>query len=223
MFALLKSSVFRLLAVLLALGVGNAEATHFRHAQISWEVSSGTSVDVKVVWTWRSSALGSATLSYGDGNTGTLDANSGTLIGTYTDLNGESYSIVENSLSHTYSSASTYTASFSSCCRISTLAIGNDTSFLVSAFVDLTGGNTGGPTTLAPPLLQVPQGAFSYTFPVSDPDGDSATCSLITNGSDVPSPPSGLAVSSSCELTIDGSSFSAGSKYAYQVELTESG
>ncbi|MEC7240199.1 MAG: putative Ig domain-containing protein, partial [Myxococcota bacterium] len=37
------------------------------------------------------------------------------------------------------------------------------------------------------------------------------------------SPPSGLAVSSSCELTIDGSSFSAGSKYAYQVELTESG
>lgn len=222
MFALLKSSVFRLLAVLLALGVGNAQASHFRHAQIAWEVTSGTTVEFTITSTWRAGTAGGQ-IYYGDGNYDSFSQSTGTVVYNGTDLNGESYDIIEHTLTHTYASASQYTAYFSSCCRISTLAIGNDTNFYVSADIDLTGGNTGGPTTLAPPLMQIPQGAFSYTFPVSDPDGDSATCSLVTNGSDVPSPPSGLAVSSSCELTFNGSGFSAGAKYAYQVELTESG
>jgi len=85
------------------------------------------------------------------------------------------------------------------------------------------GSNTGGPTTAAPVLMQVPTGGTTYNFPIADPDGHSATCSLVSDGVNVPTPPSGLSVSSACVMTFNPSGYSSGDKFAYQVELTETG
>lgn len=218
----LFKAIFRLFVVLFSFGIGGAQASHFRSGQIAWEMTSGTTVEFTIVSTWRS-GTGGSTLQFGDGVSSAFSPSTGTSLGAFTDVNGEGYEIWENTLTHTYSGTGPYQTYFSSCCRISSLGNGASSDYTVRSTVDMTGGNTGGPTTVAPVLLQVPQSAFTYTFPIADPDGDSATCSLESGGTDVPTPPAGLSVSSSCVLSFDGSSYSSGSKYAYQVKLTESG
>jgi hypothetical protein len=204
---------------------GMASASHFRYGQIAWEQDTGNTVDFTVTTAWRVSPF--VRLQYGDGSFNDFGQASMTSLGTFTDLAGESYTVWRFTTSYTYGTAGPYTASFESCCRISTLANVPNGSFRVETLVDMNGGNSGGPVSAAPILTQMTQGAINtIPLPVADPDGDAVSCRLATfSESYISSQPSAgglpLTVTPSCALEWDTTFTSVGQKYAYQVVIEE--
>src|SRR6185436_16271209 len=82
---------------------------------------------------------------------------------------------------HLYTAAGNYTAFFQSSSRIAGLANGAGASYRVETKVGLMPGNTGGPVSAAPAIIQMQVGGVrTNTFPAVDPDGDVVTCRFAT-------------------------------------------
>ena len=204
---------FRILLGLVALALflvpASALASHYRGGSADWTVTSGNTVQFEIITAWRSptSSGWGQTWFYGDGANGGRVGGNGTNLGTFTDSTGRAYSIYRNTLSHTYSSnTTTYTAYFSSCCRISGIQNASS-SYRVESIVNLGGGNnTSSPAIGSPQMIQMVGGAQnSVQLAVVDPDtGDSTTCTWANSsqaGSGLTAPPSWLSLSSGCLLT----------------------
>jgi MYXO-CTERM domain-containing protein len=182
---------------------------------------------------WRSDYLpvDTTSLIFGDGTTnpGTV----GSIIGSGVDATGNQYTFYSYVVTHTYPAASIYTASFTSCCRLSNLVNAHDDSFLVQAKVDTNGGNIGNPVSFLPAVIQLQVGAVRTHFiPAADPDGTPVTCRFATTAesSITTTPPVAtptniaptLSASTNppgCLLTWNLLGASPGQQYANQVVL----
>ncbi len=225
--------IIPLLVTLCALLFSNvALATHFRYGTIFWKVpdpiNAPNAVKFTVQTAWRQAAPGNTSLDFGDGSPAN-PATLGNLIGSGTDLAGEAYNLYEYTVNHTYPGPGTYVAFFQGCCRISTLVMGADASYRVESTVQLGNGNTSGPVTASPPIVQLQAGApRTYQLPVFDPDGDPVACQLADgvqsgigfnlpqiNGTG-PTP----SVSQACVLSWDVTLASPGQKYVIPILMT---
>ena len=178
--------IIPLLAVLAALFWSRkAEATHFRYGTIAWTVPSPQTAPLAVTFTvttaWRATLVGQTVLNFGD-NTATNPQTIGTSIGIGTDAGGNDYAVTQYTVAHTYASAGTYTVFFQGGQRIVGLINGSNASYRVETKVGLSPGNTSGPISAAPALIQMQVGGVrTYTFPAYDPDGDAVTCRFATS------------------------------------------
>src|SRR3989338_2726124 len=215
------------LCMLLALAAGvfftasDAEATHFRFGHITWKATGTNTAEITVLHAWRRSAAGAliigntppafATLSFGGGSTSSLGL-TGTVI--FVDVANDWY-LAKHVITHTYPNQGPFTASFTSCCRISTLQNGNnDDDFLVTTDIDFRNGNTGSPVSSIPAIVQLPKttagNSLTFPLPTADPDLDSITCRLATTAESLlttaapnaalPLPVQTLSVTSDCKL-----------------------
>lgn len=202
-----------------------AQASHFRYAHNTWRRISGTTVEFTSVQAWRADGLDILCISPGDGSTCTTGPI--TDIGTFTDLNGDAYTIREYSFQHTYPGDGPFTAVSASCCRIGNLVNAGDASEQIETVVNLAAANQGSPVSSIPVVLQMIQGGLnSVPLPITDPDGDPISCRMATFAeSQIPSVASAgansLSVSPSCVLAWDTSATVAGQKYAVQVAIEE--
>ena len=135
-----------------------AHASHFRFAHNTWRRLSGNTVEFTSTQAWRLGAESPLPIDFGDGFS---DIGSSTVIGSFTDLAGEGYTILRYTVQHTYGSDGPFTASMSSCCRISTLVNAADQSERMETVVDLRGGNQGSPVSSLPVILQMVQGGVN--------------------------------------------------------------
>ena len=225
LFSLLQSTL--VVGFLLTALLSSANASHFRHGQLSWKRITGQTVEFTFDTTWRSTFLDNMSINPGDGSsniTGTP-----VNLGTFTDIAGESYTRRRVTVQHTYSSDGPFTAFARSCCRIGSLKNAANAAMRVEAVVDLQNGNSGSPVSSTPPIIQMAQGQTnSIAIPIADPDGDPITCRMATSGeSSIPAVASSggnmLSVSNSCVLNWDLSTAPtvAGDKYAVQVMIPE--
>nr|AYM52573.1 cell surface protein [Aetherobacter rufus] len=241
------SKLKHFLAVLFALSTillasQRAYATHFRYGNITYAIpdpSSPTTVRFTVTVSWNSAyqPVDTTTLSFGDGTTN--PATKGSVIGSGVDATGNSYTTYSYITTHTYPASSIYTASFTSCCRLSNLVNAGDNSFLIQAKVDTNPGNTGNPVSFLPAVLQFQVGGVrSHFIPAADPDGTPVTCRFATTAeSSIATTPPLVALTPSgfgpaptlsasanppgCILTwnLTGSNVAPGKQYANQVVL----
>ncbi|MFS8070835.1 MAG: hypothetical protein ACMG6S_31085, partial [Byssovorax sp.] len=176
--------VLPLLAVLAALFWSrSAEASHFRYGTIAWTVPDPQTAPLAVSFTvtvaWRATSIGTTTLNFGDGANNGLAT--GVAIGAGTDTVGSAYTVQQYTATHLYAAAGVYTAFFQSSARIAGLVNGAGSSYRVETKVGLAPGNTGGPVSAAPAIIQMQVGDVrTYTFPAVDPDGDLVTCRFAT-------------------------------------------
>jgi len=183
------SKLKHFLAVLFALSTvllasQRAYATHFRYGNISYTIPDPSApntvrFEVNVAWNTAYQPVDSTTLSFGDATSNPSTV--GSLIGSGVDATGNSHTFYRYVVSHTYPSAGQYTASFTSCCRLSNLVNAGDNSFLVQARVDTAPGNTGNPISFLPAIIQLQTGGIrSHFIPAADPDGTPVTCRFAT-------------------------------------------
>ncbi|MEZ4297208.1 MAG: MYXO-CTERM sorting domain-containing protein [Polyangiaceae bacterium] len=219
-----------------------AFASHFRYGTINWVVpdpqGAPTTVDFRVTYAVAANAaanLKQLDLNFGDGLTNGLVT--GAVVGTGTDAGGQAYEVLEFSATHTYAMAGSFTAFFQDCCRINELVNGAGLDYRVDTVVSLQPGNTSGPVSASPPLVQLQTGGIrTYTWPVLDPDGDPVTCRLGTQAevgfpSPTPVVPGGgqspvLAdVPNGCQLTWDLTSATVPQRYVVHIvfESTHNG
>jgi MYXO-CTERM domain-containing protein len=183
------SKLKRFLAVLFALSTvllasQRAHATHFRYGNISYTIPDPSApntvrFEVNVAWNTAYQPVDSTSLAFGDGTTNPSTV--GSLIGSGVDATGHSHNFYRYVVSHTYPASGQYTASFTSCCRLSNLVNAGDNSFLVQARVDTAPGNTGNPISFLPAIIQLQTGGVrSHFIPAADPDGTPVTCRFAT-------------------------------------------
>jgi Bacterial TSP3 repeat/Putative metal-binding motif len=177
--------IIPLLAVLAAVFWSrSAEASHFRYGTIAWTVPNPQTAPLTVKFTvtvaWKSTNIGNTTLDFGDGaNNGIA---TGLPIGTGTDTLANAYTVQQYTATHSYAAAGTYIAFFQSSARILSLENGALSSYRVDTKVGIAAGNTGGPVSAAPAILQMQVGNIrTYTFPAYDPDGSAITCRFGTS------------------------------------------
>ena len=188
---LTKACLFFVFMVLFA----TANATHFRYGNISWtrDVTNPNKVTFKVSQAWRTSYFYSGTvpsvgaqissqtvLDFGDGKTSNITL-------TLSSVNtADDWMYGDYTVTHTYANyTSNYTASFSNCCRISTLQNNHDLNFTVSSV--LKGAATPimySPVSTENPIVNMPVGQTyaTTTLPATDPNGYALTYSLTPNG-----------------------------------------
>jgi len=227
----------------------DAEATHFRFGHITWKATGTNTAEITVLHAWRctfffsSSACTSgsivgggvpttATFNFGGGSPATSNL-TGTVI--FNDA-ANGWFLAKYVTTHAYPSQGPFTASFSNCCRISTLQNSNaDDAFLVTTDIDFRNGNKGSPVSSIPPIVQLPKtspGNFvTFSLPTADPDLDSITCRLATTAESslttaapnaaLPLPVQTLSVTSDCKLVWDTSETTFSQLYALQVMLQE--
>lgn len=203
----------------------SAEATHFRFAHNTWRRVSGNTVEFTSTQAWRASSIGTLAIDFGDGSGSGIGAT--TTVGTFTDVAGEAYTILQYTVQHTYPNEGPFTASMNGCCRISSLVNAGDASERIETVVDLRAGNQGSPVSSIPVILQMAQGTTNnVALPTADPDLDPITCRMATaTESLIPTVASAggftLAVSPDCVLSWDTSATVVGQKYAAQVMVEE--
>lgn len=220
-----RASILAAAAVTL-LGIGGfaspAQASHFRFAHNTWARVAGTTVEFTSTQAWRASAVESLPINFGDGISGDGPP---ITIGTFTDLAGEEYTIIQYTVQHTYASEGPFLAFSESCCRIYSLLNASGASERIETIVDLRGGNTGSPVSSIPVIVQMAQGGLNtVALPIADPDGDPLTCRMATSTESlIPSVASAggndLSVSSGCSLSWDTSATTIGDKFAAQVAI----
>lgn len=215
---------------LMLLQPDEAQATHFRYGNITWERVAGNPYQIRfrVTQAWRRSFYGSpgvgATVNTGIFNTGagTVPINL-----TVTSVNlTEDWFYGEYTFVKTYASTTAnYTASFNGCCRISSLSNNADRAYLVSTMVTVGNGNDA-PVSTVPPFISMPVNtvAATYQLPASDPNGDALTFALAPNGSFGASTvqPANLSVSSSGLITFNTTGKSVGQFYNTAIYVTDS-
>jgi hypothetical protein len=221
-----------LFAVVGLLASRTAEASHFRFGTINWKIPDPQNAPLTVQFTvqhgWRASAPDFTDLNFGDGVFN--GAVQGPLIGTGTDASGQAYNLYEYTVTHTYAAAGQYTAFFQSCCRIAGLVNGDQADFRVESIVSLEPGNTGGPVSLAPAIVQMQLGGIrQYTLASFDPDLDLVSCRFATAaetglpaGSEIPAVPNGGAkptLSGACTITWDLTNAVVNQKYVVHIVM----
>ena len=163
-----------------------ALATHFRYGNITWRipdpVNAPRTVEFTVTTAWRDNAINSVSLNFGNGSTATVTQ---TQIGSGLDAKGTIYDVAQGITTHTYSGSQTeFTAFFRGCCRISTLINAADDGFRLETKVSLRSGNTGGPVSGVPVIIQFEIGKVNqFVLPTFDPDADPFTCGFAAAGS----------------------------------------
>jgi hypothetical protein len=198
-------------ALLSTLSVMDANASHFRYGNIIWSRPDASSRVVTFVVTnsYRLSsftgvAVGStvntgSTLLFGDGGTGSIDLQ-------VTSVNSaEDYFIGTYTVTHTYAiGTDNFTASYSGCCRLSTLQNNPDGNFGEQTTVNLASTNLGSPVSTLPPVVSLSTGVSvaAFNVPAIDPDGGVLSYALSTpaefSGGDVNSiQANGLSINSS--------------------------
>lgn len=195
-----KAFLAFLATVFVLVFTSRAEATHFRYGNIRYTIpdpiNAPLTVRFEVVTAWRAGFIGTTTLEFGDGlsNADTQ----GVEIGSGVDTSAapdNAYKVMRYTVTHTYPGHGTYTAFFTSCCRISgpppfgTNVNSGDNSFRVSAVVDLTStpnqmgypGNTGNPVSVVPAIVQFQtNGVRTLQIVAVDPDKTPVTCRFAT-------------------------------------------
>lgn len=191
------------LLVLLAV-LPEANATHFRYGNVTWQQVSGNTIKFKISQGWRRSFFGSPVVgstvntgvfNYGDGG----NANVNIVV---TSVNTtEDWFYGEATLTRTYANPGTYTAFFANCCRISSLTNGPDGNFRVETVVNV-GSSNNSPVSAMPPIVNVPVNTASAQFflNASDPDGHALSYRLSTSSEMGINNPSGLSINSSTGL-----------------------
>lgn len=220
-----------LLFSLLMLQPEEAEASHFRYGNITWERVTGQPYQIRfrVTQAWRRSAFSNpnvnATINTGSINTG---SGSQSILLTVTSINvAEDWFYGEYTFIKTYPSVNTnYTASFGGCCRIGSPLVNNSGgNFLVSSIVTV-GNNNDAPVSTVPPFISLPvnTAAATYQIPAADPNNDAITFSLTPNNSfgSGTSQPSGISITSGGLLTFNTVGKTVGQFYSASVDVTDS-
>jgi hypothetical protein len=197
-----------------------SEASHFRYGHITWTRTPGTrTVTFTVTTAWRYDFTETINLDFGDGTT------SGSAVGTEILYVPNDYRVYQTQITHTYATDGPYTASFYSCCRISTLQNGADDNFWVSSVVCLSNNNLGSPTYTSPVIIEMNSGGNNqFQLVTSEPDGTPITYStsaiqglsyLPTIGSNVAS------VSSAGVISWNTTGSSIGQLYQMKVVMSD--
>lgn len=219
-----------LLISLLMLQPEEAQASHFRYGNITWERVAGQPLQIRfrITQAWRRSAFSGAnvgntvtTSSFNPGSGGFVSINL-----TVTSVNvAEDWFYGEFTYVKTYPANGTYTASFGSCCRIFAPLQNNVSgNFLVNTIVTV-GNNNDAPVSSVPPFVSLPVNttAATYQIPATDPNGDALTYSLVPNGAfgSGTTQPSGVSVSSSGLLTFNTVGKTVGHFYNTAIYVTD--
>src|ERR1051325_2501112 len=224
-------TLLALTAMLGSLLSSTAFASHFRFAQITWRRVSGApdprTVEFTIKEAWRSTAVAPGDLNFSTGDGGFLGTTGFSTVGTFTDLAGEGYTVIQKIVTHVYASDGPFTVTANNCCRISSLINAGDQSETITAIVDLRNGNQGSPVGSVPIILQMTQGIVNIVpLAIPDPDGDPVTCRMATFAeSSIPTVATAggfpLTVSSNCVLNWNTAGTVVGQKYAVQVIAEE--
>jgi hypothetical protein len=173
-----------LLFLLVTFLPNESKATHFRYGNISWTWNNGKTVTFHVTQSWRrtyfpgppnlGSVISATSMDFGDGQSAPINL-------TVTAVNTtEDWVYGEATMTHTYANNGTFTASFTSCCRISTLQNNHDQTFLVESIVDIGNGNSS-PVSSMPPIINVAVNQIDhFQLAASDPDGNVLSYRLAT-------------------------------------------
>jgi hypothetical protein len=224
-----KGFVMMTLLVFMLLFSFKANASHYRYGNISWSrVNSSTrTITVTVTQAWRRSFFG--TINVGSTATGTaLDFGDGT--STNAVITATSVNVTDDwfygsfTVTHTYAGAATsFTLSYSNCCRISTLQNNADGNFSSVSVVNLVAGNTGSPVSSTPPIINLPigQAAAAFNIPATDPDGGPLTFGLATLAQTGATNPAGLAISAAGNATFDTQGKVAGQLWQGAFVITD--
>jgi hypothetical protein len=222
-----------LFLILLCCFFEQANATHFRYGTVAWDRSNGSNtVTFTLNQVWRTSFGWGTTITpgavvqpgsfcFGDGQCANLSL-------TVTSVNTtEDWFSGTATITHTYASAGTYTASFANCCRLSSLQNNFDENYRTEAQVVLNGTDNASPVSTLPPIVYLPPAVANATFqiPALDPDGDPYTYSLSTStqqGGSALSQPSGFSVSASGLATFNTIGKVVGQLYNASVRVTDS-
>ncbi len=191
-----------LLALVFTFSLSEALATHFRYGSMTWTNVSGNTVQFQINQAYRRSFFGApvvgsvvnvGSVNFGDGTFANLNL-------TVTSVNlVEDWFFGTATLVKTYPGVGPYSASFESCCRLSTLANDPDGSYRTETVVNPGVGNNSPVTTIQPIVnLQTGLNPAQFQIPAFDPDGQSLTFSLATTTQKGGGPqPAGLTISPS--------------------------
>jgi hypothetical protein len=229
--------IIPLLAVIMALFWSRAaEASHFRYGTIAWTVPNPQAAPLTVLFTvttgWRTAFLGTTVLTFGDLSAPNA-VTTGATIGTGLDASGQSYTMTQYQVVHTYAAPGNYLAFFTGSARIAGLQNGAGETYTLQTQVDLTAGNTSSPVSASPAIIQQQVGAVrTYSFPATDPDGAPVTCRFGTSqetglsaAATIPAVPSGGAVPTlsslpgRCLVTWDLTNAIPGQQYVLHLVL----
>jgi Concanavalin A-like lectin/glucanases superfamily/Ig-like domain CHU_C associated len=218
----MKQRIFTLIAIIcFAFSPLISEASHFRYGHITWTRTPGTrTVTFTITTAWRYDATESFDFNFGDGSslvTGQL--------GTEILYVPNDYRVFQLQLTHTYATDAPFTASFNSCCRISTLQNGADGYFTVSSIVCLANNNLGSPVCTSPPIIEMTSGGNNqFQLVTSEPDGTPITYSAAAIQSDnyVPTVGSNIAsVSPSGLISWNTTGSVSGQLYQMKVRMSD--
>lgn len=228
-----KFPIFKLcmlLVSLLLLQPEEAQASHFRYGNITWERVSGNPYQIrfKVTQSWRRSAFGvnvGQTINPGTPvNTGVSSQNVNLVV---TSVNlAEDWLYGEYTFVQTYpTTTANYTASFNSCCRIGSPLVNNSDGWFAVSTVVTVGNSNDAPVSTLPPFISLPVNttAATYQLPVVDPNGDALTFSLTPNGQfgSGTVQPSGISVSGTGLITFNTVGKSVGQFYNTSIDVTD--
>jgi hypothetical protein len=234
-FQLYKFKGLAITAFLLLFSSISVWATHYRYGNIQWSDNGGNQVTFKIQQAWRWSYFGSPAL----GSTVNIAAADGAVPFEFGDGQSVDIQIVITSINaaedwffgevtyvHTYASAGNYTASFSGCCRISSLRNNNDESFRLQTMVSV-GNSAHSTVSTVVPIVNVPVNnpSASFTIPAVDPDGHTLNFRLANanEAAGIGNPyvqPTGLSVNSSTGLvTFSTVGKTVGNLYTSQIMI----
>ncbi|UOQ97325.1 T9SS type A sorting domain-containing protein [Hymenobacter sp. 5317J-9] len=225
-----------LLCLLFGLGAARpARASHYRYSSLTWRTvatdPSLRTIEFKVSRAYRRSAtafsqvtvgstLPAEQLDFGDGSSSLI-----TLVVTSVDVAGEVF-YGETNIVHTYATTGDFVASFTDCCRLSTLVNNANGAWYVSSAINVGTGNNSPVSTLSPVVnLATGQANASFLLPASDPDGDPLTFSLATaadlNGNAFVNAP-GLAVDANTgRVSLSTTGLAVGGLYNAIVKVSD--
>ncbi len=229
-FQLFKISM--LLVSLLMLQPEEAQATHFRYGNVTWERVAGNPYQIRfrITQAWRRSYPAwsppnvGATVNTGVFNTG---YGSQSILLNVTSVNlAEDWFYGEYTFVKTYPSVNTnYNAFFDGCCRVSTLFNNGDDGYTVRTIVTV-GNSNDAPVSTVPPFISLPinTAAATYQIPATDPNGDPFIFSLVPNGQfgSGTVQPAGISVSSSGLITFNTVGKQLNSLWNTAVYVTDS-
>ncbi|MBS1645547.1 MAG: T9SS type A sorting domain-containing protein [Bacteroidetes bacterium] len=162
-------------------------------------------------------------LNFGDGSSSSIYL-------TVTSINTtDDWFVGTYQVSHTYAGTSTsYTASYTSCCRIGNSSNNSNGNYSQSTDVKLTSGNTAAPVSSMPPVINmvVGQSAATYTIPAVDPDNTTLSFALATStqvgGGSTFTNPTNLSVNSSTGVvTFNTVGLTVGTLHSAAVAVTD--
>jgi cysteine-rich repeat protein len=209
-----------------------AQASHFRAANLSWSVPNPSTaprtVRFKLEASWATGS-GNQTISLSTGDGQAAASLAPTFIGSGTDSTGEGFDTYSYTGTYTYPGNGPYDARWTSCCFVDGLSNASD-DWSVTATVSLGGGNTAGPSSSVPGLVQLPVDAAStLLIGAVDADGDQIGCTLAADnenglGTTVPSAggniPTVAPASGGCLVSWDTSAASVGQRYVLGVFIS---